>query len=901
MKRYRTSRIILIALLTAIVVASMPHLGAVSSVLPMVAQVEDFHTVQAGQLSQQGFEQYYSGQFETAIESWQQVSELMRELSDRQGEAEALMQLGRCHHALRNYNRAIEFYQQALHLAQELSNRYGESAVLGNIGLVYYDLGNYSEAIQHYEQSLTIAQEIGANQEAAYALGNLGNVYENLGYYSKALELHQQNLALMQALHNRQGEGQALGNLGNVYEALGMYAQAIDLYEKRLTIAEELGDRGGEGIALGYLAAVHANQSDYGEAINYYQQSLAIARARNDREEEARLLSDLGTVYHAQGEVDRALDYYEQSLAIARELKKPQIEVAALSNLGNAYLNLGEPVRAIDYQRQSLQIAQTLGIRRIERTALNNLGFALFKAQRFAEAEEVLYQAIAVGESLRPGLSDTHQVSIFDTQALTYSLFQEVLIAQNKPETALEIAERGRAQAFIELLAQRLSANSNEQATLEPFTIEQMRQVAQEQNATLVEYSLISQEGVFQGTQRGFTKELFIWVIQPTGEITLRSVNLEAEPLAFENLIAANHPASGSIGAIATRGRNSDQSIRVGDFVRLLDENRHPLTQPAYEVRVVDAERGTLFLHNPELTPIEPLQVSIAEIYKVQSPSPHDFARQDLYRFLIEPIADRLPADPNTHIIFIPQQELFLVPFPALQDADGNYLVEKHTMLTAPAIRVLRSTHQHRQSLSNPNHKALVIGNPSPMPENFSPLPNAEIEAHTIADLLNTTPLLGRDATEPAVRQLLSTAPLIHLATHGEFDSEVPLQGAIALAPVGIEYDGLLTAEEILEYQLNAELVVLSACNTGRGRITGDGVIGLSRSWLAAGASSVIVSLWQVPDDATSDLMTEFYRNWQQTPDKALALRQAMLATLKIHDYHKPISWAAFTLIGEAD
>jgi len=137
-----------------------------------------------------------------------------------------------------------------------------------------------------------------------------------------------------------------------------------------------------------------------------------------------------------------------------------------------------------------------------------------------------------------------------------------------------------------------------------------------------------------------------------------------------------------------------------------------------------------------------------------------------------------------------------------------------------------------------------------------------------------------------------------HLATHGLLDEKEGLGSAIALTPSDKD-DGFLTAAEILDLQLTAELVVLSACDTGRGRITGDGVVGLSRSLISAGVPSVIVSLWQVPDAPTASLMTQFYQSLSANPDKAQALRSAMLAMMKQHP--EPKNWAAFTLIGEAN
>lgn len=272
---------------------------------------------------------------------------------------------------------------------------------------------------------------------------------------------------------------------------------------------------------------------------------------------------------------------------------------------------------------------------------------------------------------------------------------------------------------------------------------------------------------------------------------------------------------------------------------------------------------------------------------------------------MIAPIADLLPPNPEARVTFIPQDGLFLVPFPALLDANNKYLIEKHTILTAPAIQVLDLTRQQRpQSSSGRN---LIVGNPimpslrtrpdEPM-EQLSSLPGAEAEAKAIASLLGSQPLIGSQATEPAVVQQMLDARHIHLATHGLLDKIGGFQSALAFTPSGKE-DGFLTAREIINLKLTAELVVLSACDTGRGRISGDGVIGLSRSFIAAGVPSLVVSLWKVSNDPTKFFMVSFYQNIQRTTDKDQALRQAILTTMQ--QYPNPEDWAGFTLIGEAE
>jgi CHAT domain-containing protein len=427
-----------------------------------------------------------------------------------------------------------------------------------------------------------------------------------------------------------------------------------------------------------------------------------------------------------------------------------------------------------------------------------------------------------------------------ELSSLSYKFLQRIFVAQGQFEAALEMAERGRSRAFIQLLAERL-ASSEKQPTevihrisTRPPTIEQIRQVAKEQNATLVEHSIVDEK-------------LYIWSIKPTGEVGFKQVDLKSLGISLQDLV--------------TRSR---ESIGVGG-------------------------RSLELSFEPGLNQTDRLK--------------------QLHKLLIEPIAQYLPTDPNQRVIFIPQNELFLIPFAALQDVSGKYLIEKHTILTAPSIQVLQLTRQKRQGVSGDG--VLVVGNPTmpsvttdlgKPPQVLFSLPGAEKEATAIAQLLNTKALTGNQATKAAVLPKLSNARIIHLATHGLLDDfkGLGVPGAIALAPDGTGElnDGLLTSSEILDLKLNAELVVLSACDTGRGRVTGDGVIGLSRSLITAGVLSVIVSLWSVPDAPTASLMTKFYQNLQKNPDKAQALRQAMLTTMATHP--NPRDWAAFTLIGEA-
>ncbi|MBD2354933.1 tetratricopeptide repeat protein [Tolypothrix sp. FACHB-123] len=782
--------------------------------LRVLAQTPQARKAEADRLLEQGNQQFQTSQFEAALQSWQQALIIYREIKDRQGESWALGNLGNAYHALGDYPKAIEYLQQTLAIAKEIKDRLGEGQSLGNLGIAYDALGDYPKAIEYQQQRLAIAKEIKDRLGEGNALGNLGNAYLSLGDYPKAIEYQQQHLAIAREIQDRLGEGKALGNLGIAYLSLGDYPKAIEYLQQTLAIAREIQDRLGEGKALGNLGIAYYSLGDYPKAIEYLQQTLAIAKEMKDRLGEGAALGNLGIAYDALGDYPKAIEYLQQTLAIAREIQDRPGEGISLNNLGNAF----------------------------------------YKQGNFRAAEKTLYEGIQVWESLRDKkLADINKVSFFDTQRSIYRILQKVLIAQNKTDAALEIAERGRARAFVELLASRVSTN-NKQAdkSLEPPTIAKIKQIAKQQNATLVQYSIIYDDFKVANKQQWQESDLYIWVVKPTGEVTFRKVDLKSlwqkDNTTLDKLVNQSRLGIGVV-----------RSGRAGGIISSL---------------------------NPDAA-------------KVQKPL------QKLHDILIKDITDLLPKNPNDRVIFIPQSSLFLAPFPALRDEQGKYLIEKHTILTAPAIQVLDFTHKLGAGRQTNYNNALIVGNPT-MPvvstepgkpaTQLSSLPGAELEAKTIAKMLKTQPIVGKDATKANILQRLSSVDVIHLATHGWADDNRGLGSWIAFAP-SLKDDGLLKAEEILDLKLKAQLVVLSACETGKGKLSGDGVIGLSRSLISAGVPSVLVSLWQVPDEPTQYLMVEFYRSLQTQPDKALALRQAMLKTKQ--KFPNPVNWAAFTLIGE--
>lgn len=889
-----------------LVAIAMP-MELVSSVFELSAnaQTVEERRAEGDRLSQQGLQQFENRQAADAIRSWQAALAIFAEIGDQVKVVNTLNHIGRTYFIQGQYQQAKETYTQSLLVAREAEYAKGEATALNGLGNSFYFLGQIPDAIQHHQQALEIATDIGLGEEEAIALNGLGNAYSALEASEEAVEFYEASLAVSRRISYRAGEARALNNLGNIHELLGKYEQAIEFYQQALEGAREANDIRTEAVALDNIATTYIRIGQYQKAIDLYTQSLAVYQALNNREHEGSTLAQIGIAYRNLNQHERAIEYHFQSLAIAQELSDQYLEAVSygnlgvssnflgryqqalefhqqalalyqeidfregegltLGNLGLVHNNLGNHQQAISFYRQSLAIAEELNDRLRQGNALNNIGLAYLNLEQYANASDTLLEAINIYETyLRSGLADASKISIFDTYVRSYRLLQVAFVAQNRLEDALVAAEQSKARALVDLLFTRSNGTSNTpEILLNPnsFDIERIRQTSQQQNATLVQYSLLETSNS--------VRVLYIWVVKPNGSVDFRSVDLVTLEQPLSQLVSTSREA------IGVRGR--DRTLVI--------------------------------------TPSDPQQQQAEQRQKLQQ----------LHQLLIEPIQDLLPASEEEPVIFIPHSELFLVPFPALISAEGRYLIQDHTILTAPSIQVLQFTHQIGQSKgasngannsSTPEDRALVVGNPI-MPTLWSPdssseplpsLPGAEEEAIAIATLFNTEPLMRSQASESAVIQRMQTAQVIHFATHGLLEYGNPQEsgirdfpGAIALAPDNT-HDGLLTSSEILDLNLNAELVVLSACDTGRGNLTSDGVIGLSRSLISAGVPSIIVSLWAVDDNVTSDLMQEFYRRWrtEENPlDKAQALRQAMLTTMQTHP--DPKYWAAFTLIGERE
>ncbi len=802
------------------------------SAVAIIQQANSPQKAQVDELIRKGEELLGKSKYLAALDKFQQGLILAQKINYKQAEGTACNDIGAVYNYLGQYPKALEYYQRSLIISRVIGNMAGEGITLNNIGSVYDSLGQYPKALEYYQQSLIMRRAIDNIAGEGTTLNNIGSVYDSLGQYPKALEYYQQALTISRAIGDRDGEGANLNNIGAVYKYLGQYPKALEYFQASLVIRKASGNQDGEAASLNNIGGIYDSLEQYPKALEYLQQALLINKVIGDKAGEGNTLKNIGEVYRSLRRYPQALKFLEQALAISRVINNKSVEGETLNNIGKVYSSLEQYSQALEYYQQSLIIKKAISNKSGEGITLTNIGATLLDQKKPAQAEKPLREAIAIWEVIRgsknssgQGLSDSDKVSFANSVANTYKLLQKALVQQNQPLLALEIAERGRARALIELLASRLvSINAPNALNLPPApNLVKIRQVATNQNATLVEYSLINDT-------------IYIWVISPGGQISFQQSKLPPNT-TIKDLVNTSRDDIGVRG----RSRSNDSTT-------------------------------------PSITPVQgDLKL--------------------LYKLLIAPIAKDLPTDPNQRIIFIPQGELFFVPFVALQDSQGKYLIEQHTISTASSIGLLDSS-PNLTKLNLQQGTSLIVGNPvmplAPDGTQLVPLDGAEREAIAVGSILKTRPLIGAQADKNVVINKMRSAAIIHLATHGLLDrvrGDVP--GAIALT------NGLLTSNEIFGLKLRASLVVLSACDTGGGDLSGDGVIGLSRALAAAGTPSVAVSLWSVDDLATKDLMVEFYQNWYgKRMTKAQAMRQAMLEVMKTHE--RPSKWAAFTIMGEA-
>ncbi|MEO0757764.1 MAG: tetratricopeptide repeat protein [Cyanobacteria bacterium J06648_16] len=852
------------------------------------------------------------GDLDTALDYYQQALPLARETDNKDTEASALGNIAYLYSRKGEQATAIDYYEQALALHRANNSRASEGLVLNNLAITYGDLGQKDRAITHFEQALAISEEVGDVRLEASVLTNLGRTYDTLGKRETALEYFQASLKLSQRIGDTAGEAVTLNNIGLIYEAIGEDETALDYFQDSLQLAQSANLSFLQPTLLHNIGNTFMELGEDGPALEYMQQALAASRAIGNRQQEALTLINLGVFADRQGNSSAALDYFEQALPIHRSVGNRDGEAVTLNNLGSIYLD-SNPALAFDYFEQALPLYQAVGNRNLEVITLSNLAVFYRNQGQIEQAIAEVSRAIALIEDLRTDISPGEMRSSYFSTVQDYYQFKiDLLMQSGQSEAAFETSEAARARLLIELLSE---ANVDIRQGVDPALIAredalqtELRQLelqrialrssehTAEQAATLDQQS----DAVLQQIDQTLTE---IRRLSPAYADTIK-----AQPLTLNQI---QQQVLDEETVLIQYALGEDQS-----YVWLVGKDTfQSYTLPAADDIIEAAERFRSAVSTP--TPTGRVRQAGDALVKLILPEQPDWLTGK--RLLVS--GDGILAE---------------LPFAALPLSDKDEytpMLVEHEVLTQPSISsvaVLRQQFANRPEsepalavLADPVYRSddeRVTGQSTAALPNVAqrnlrdldlrsiqPLPYTRVEAEQIleiaADLKHTAAFDFEADHDWLTNPNLNEYSILHLATHGFINPVNPQLSGMVLSLVNpqgqLREDGFLRLHDIFNLQLSAELVVLSACQTGRGEnISGEGIVGLSRGFMYAGAERVAVSLWNVDDEGTARLMTAFYKAML---DEGLSPAAAMRAAQRQQweAGYIPNLWAAFTLQGE--
>ena len=810
------------------------------------------------------------GDSRKAIEYHEKHLKIAKDIGDQGGEGGAYGNLGTAYQSLGNYRKATEYHKKHLKIAKEVGDQSEEGRAYTSLGFAYHSVGDYRKAIESHEKHLEIAKEIGDQGEEGKAYGHLGIAYRSLGDCRKAIEYHEKHLKIAKEIGDQDGGGGGYGNLGNAFQSMGDYRKAIEYHEKHIEIAKEIGDQRGEGRAYANLGIAYDSLGDYRKAIEYHEKHIKIAKEIGYRGGEGKGYGNLGNAYHALGYYKKAIEYHEKHIEIAKEIGDQGGEGRAYGNLGNVYQSLGDHRKAIEYHEKHLKIAIEIGDRGGEGRAYGSLGNAYRSLGDYRKAIEYheKHLKIAIESGDREG-----EAGVYHNIGLVYvhlKQFENAVVNFVCSLNALNIL--------------RSCLKSKDDWKIK------FRQL-HDKTYTGLCWSLLNigefDEALFaaeQGRAQALCDNLLIKYKLTT---SLSAVSIDTKETISRLLAERSTPTI----FLATHG------LRI--YIWFL---RREKTIAFRQGRLEGDRRETDPIRALLRTALKNIGAEFKEKRKCGSlgEPPSDNPFQPFYDAVIRPIADLL-APQDDELVIVPDGPLCLTPWATI--------IKSSRIRTVPSL----TSYQLIASAPEGHHKksgALLVGNPcldqlnlkEQIPELDISLTYAQEEVRMIASILKTSPLTGSEATKAEVIKQMSSVGLIHIAAHGnESTGEIflsPNPGWTSKFPQ--KKDFILKMSDVQAANLRARLVVLSCCYTGQGRIfKGEGVVGIARAFLAAGARSVLVTLWKVHDEATMVFMKSFYQLLKKGKTASAAVHQSMKCLRESERFSEMRYWAPFQLIGD--
>ncbi len=865
------------------------------------------------------------GQYEKAVDFFQQSLAIRSQIGDRVAEATSLSNLGKGYLNLKQHQQAADFFQKAVDAYQQIGDRNGESLNLGNLGTAYQRLNQYQKAADAYQQALTIFKQIGDLQKQSYSLMDLGDVYRTLGQYPKSIDAYTEALAIVRKIGDRETEKNLLNDLGTAQMIVGQYQKAIDFYQRSLALAQQLKDRNGEGNSIIGIGNGYGSLGQYQKAIDFYQQALVLKRQDQDLQSEAKLLGNLANTYDYLGNLAKAIEFNQQSIELFKKIGDQEGLGKSLNNLGSAYNSIGNYTKAIAAHQQSLAISQQRGYRAGEATSFNNLGITYSNLGQTQKAIELYQQSLAIsqknGDRNGEGLSlgnlgsaylrlnqyaqayDSFQKSLAifkqtgdrEKEGLSLSNLGYTLSQQNQPELAIlfykqAINVRESIRKDIRGLSQEdqtsyLQTVAESYKSLANLLLKQGRIMEALQVLDLLKVQEI--EDYLENIKGSDRTAQGIGILDAE-----RAISNQSSAISLESSPALNRQLASQIQQLPKSEIN-----KVPNYLQKIPKGT-VLIYP-----LILGDRLEIILFSPDTLPINrTVNISKAKLESLVNEfkatlidaGSEDYQETStaLYNLLIKPIESELIQAKAETILYAPDGVLRYVPLAALSDGK-QWLIEKYRISNLIAYTLFDFSPQSKIS---PNILAGAFGGKAGE-QKFGQqgLPATLKEVQAIASYFpNSSTLLESNFSRQATESKFKNYNILHLATHAEFNLGAPDNSFIIFGN-----GDKIRLNEIADWQIpNIELIVLSACQTGVGKLgSGVEILGFGYQVQKAGAKSAIASLWSVDDAATQALMAAFYKELK-TSNVNEALQKAQVSLIRSKEYSHPKYWSAFFAIG---
>ncbi|MDJ0502983.1 MAG: tetratricopeptide repeat protein [Nostocales cyanobacterium LE14-WE4] len=817
------------------------------------------------------------GDYIKAFEYLQQSLKLAREIGDRQGELEALATQGSIL-ALTGNTKGLNSLQQSLLIAREVKDKKYEGVILNNIGLLYHNRSEFSKSIDFYHQALSLYKEINDQIGIGEVFNNLGVNYVCLSKYALAMDFFQQGLIIFKTVKSQNGIGATLNNLGLLYSDLGKYNQALNFYEQALEIRIRIGNLAGQAATLNNIGLVYDYQRQFPKAISFYQQSLTIRRNTADQAGQAVALNNIGLVYSHLGQFSAALQSLEQALGIFKQLKNPVKEGNTLDSLGTVYKNLKMYDQAFAFYQKALVIMREVGDHSTEKVTLSNIG-SLFQELKKPKLAIIFYKkSVNLTEAIRKDLQTLprdQQESYTQTVADTYRSLADLLLSQGRVLEAQQVLELLKIQELRDFTRNAIAGGETA-----GIALSRIEENILNKYGTLIAFGLKLYECEQQKCNiLSQLRDQLDTLTQQFNQDTNTFRKTLQERLAKDPALLEPEQVRNTAAKIVTA---EPDTILVYPLV-LKDKIRILLATRA-------GEKGVVF--RTFETPVNQQQLwnKVSQFRtKLSNPNGEKELKaisQELYNWLIKPLEGEIKDKNVRHLVFSLDRSTRYIPMAALFDGK-QYLIERYgisTVLNAGLTDVKDRLPSKKQDI-----KVLAMGVSKAFP-GFNALSNVPLELANIVQKSgkeNTGIFPGLEFLNEAfifrtLRDNLSGNKILHIATHGKFESGRP-ENSFLLSGTGeeLKIDQIQTLQN---YMTDTHLVVLSACETALGGVDADGIemSGISFYFLTNGAKAVIASLWLVNDASTSQLMQQFYQNLSTGKmTKSQALREAQIAMIQ--------------------